>query len=177
MKPAPSNRRLPAAAADLRSPRGYRRGVGVMLFNRAGLVLVAQRLDMPGEAWQMPQGGIDPGEAPRQAAMRELREEVGTDRAEIVAESAAWLTYDLPPELAAALWGGRFRGQTQKWFAARFLGRDGEIDIGTRNPEFSAWKWAPLEALPGLIVAFKRPLYEVLVRELGPAVRAATTAK
>lgn len=144
-----------------------------MLFNRDGFVLVAQRLDIPSAAWQMPQGGIDAGETPRQAAMRELREEVGTDRAEIVAESGGWLTYDLPPQLAAKLWGGRYRGQTQKWFAARFLGSDDDIDIATNSPEFSAWKWAPLEALPSLIVPFKRPLYADLVRELGPAVRAA----
>jgi putative (di)nucleoside polyphosphate hydrolase len=158
-------------------PAGYRPGVGVMLFNAQGLVFVAQRLDMPSEAWQMPQGGIDAGEAPRQAALRELKEEVGTDRAEIVAETHDWLSYDLPAELVGRLWSGRYRGQTQKWFAARFLGADADIDIATEHPEFSRWRWAPLEDLPRLIVAFKRPLYEALIAELGPAVRASVARR
>ncbi len=170
MKFAPT----PRSTAAERPPPGYRPGVGVMLFNTDGLVFVAQRLDMPSAAWQMPQGGMDAGETPRQAAMREMREEVGTDRAEIIAEMPAWLSYDLPSDLVAKLWGGRYRGQTQKWFAARFLGSDADIDIATPDPEFSAWKWAPLDELPMLIVPFKRPLYETIVRELGPVVRAAT---
>jgi putative (di)nucleoside polyphosphate hydrolase len=143
-----------------------------MLFDRRGHVFVARRIDMPSEAWQMPQGGIDEGEDPRTAALRELREEIGTDRAEIVAETAGWLTYDLPVELARALWGGRYRGQTQKWFAARFLGSDSEIDLATASPEFNEWKWTPPHTLPGLIVPFKRNLYERLLEELGPAITA-----
>jgi len=140
---------------------GYRPAVGIMLLNRDGLVFVGRRIDMPERlaAWQMPQGGIDPGETPRQAALRELGEEVGTDRAEILAESRAWLRYDLPAEIAGRMWGGRFRGQRQKWFAMRFTGHDADIDIATEHPEFDAWRWAAPAELPELIVPFKRPLY------------------
>ena len=155
-------------------PVGYRRGVGVMLFNREGKIFVAKRRDTPGEAWQMPQGGIDRGEEPREAALRELDEEIGTANAEIVAEARNWLLYDLPNELIGQVWGGRYRGQAQKWFAARFLGCDAEIDIEKHaHPEFSEWKWAPLEELPKLIVGFKRDLYTAIVAELGPKVKAA----
>lgn len=158
-------------------PVGYRRGVGVMLFNPAGQILVAKRRDTPGEIWQMPQGGIDQGEDPRTAALRELEEETGTANAEIVAEARNWLVYDLPDELIGKVWGGRYRGQAQKWFAARFLGTDSEIDIHKHDhPEFSEWKWAPLEELPALIVGFKRTLYGNLVAELGPRIRAALAA-
>jgi len=143
----------------------YRSGVGLMLFNAMGQVFVAQRLDMRSEAWQMPQGGIDKGEEPRQAALRELREEIGTDKAEIVAESREWIRYDLPLDLVPKLWRGRFRGQMQKWFALRFLGKESDIDIETAEPEFSAWRWAEFEELPALIVPFKRQIYRQLVDE------------
>jgi putative (di)nucleoside polyphosphate hydrolase len=114
----------------------------------------------------MPQGGIDAGETPIEAAWREMLEEVGTDRAELLAESRRWLRYDLPAELAAQLWRGRFRGQEQKWFAFRFTGADGDIDIRRHeHPEFSDWRWARMEELPGLIVPFKRQLYADLVTE------------
>ncbi len=146
----------------------YRPGVGIMLLNPAGRVFVARRIDMPSEAWQMPQGGIDPGEAPAAAAFRELEEETGTAAAEIVAESEGWLDYDLPPELIGKLWEGRYRGQTQKWFAMRFLGNDADIDIATEHPEFDDWKWAGIEELPALIVPFKRALYSELVRLFRP---------
>jgi putative (di)nucleoside polyphosphate hydrolase len=148
--------------------RPYRPGVGIMLLNPRGEALVAQRIDMPREAaWQMPQGGIDRGESPLAAAWREMREEIGTDRAELLAESRDWLAYDLPRELADRVWKGRYRGQRQKWFAFRFKGPDGDIDIATSSPEFSAWRWAPLAELPALIVPFKRRLYAALVAEFG----------
>jgi putative (di)nucleoside polyphosphate hydrolase len=145
--------------------RRYRRGVGIMLLNRDGHVLVAQRIDMPSEAWQMPQGGIDRGEAPLAAAWREMAEEVGTTKADLLAESRAWLRYDLPEDLAGTLWGGRFRGQEQKWFAFRFTGVDADIRIDTARPEFSRWRWAPMASLPDLIVPFKRRLYLDLIEE------------
>jgi putative (di)nucleoside polyphosphate hydrolase len=145
----------------------YRPCVGIMLFNKLGQVLVARRIDMVSEAWQMPQGGIDPGESPINAAFRELEEEIGTAKAELLAEAEDWLNYDLPHDLVAILWQGRFRGQTQKWFAMRFTGVDANIDIETENPEFIEWKWAEVSALPNLIVPFKRDLYAELVRRFG----------
>lgn len=148
----------------------YRLGVGIALFNDAGKVFAARRIDTPGEAWQMPQGGIDAGETPRQAALRELEEEIGTARAEILAESRDWLAYDLPEDIRRRVWKGRYRGQKQKWFALRFTGRDSDIDIATRHPEFSDWRWMELTELPGLIVPFKRPLYEGVVAEFAPIV-------
>jgi putative (di)nucleoside polyphosphate hydrolase len=144
-----------------------------MLFGPPGQVLIAKRLDMPSDAWQMPQGGIDQGESPLDAAWRELEEEIGTAAAELLAESRDWLSYDLPDTLIPRLWGGRFRGQRQKWFAFRFTGRDGDIDIARENPEFSAWRWAPLEQVPDLIVPFKRTLYQRLVEEFRPLAAAA----
>ena len=155
----------PAHDPNARLP--YRAGVGVMLFDRDGRVFVAQRIDTPGDAWQMPQGGIDAGESPRQAVLRELREETGTAKAEIIAEARGWIRYDFPAELVPKLWGGRFRGQEQKWFALRFLGTDADIDIATEEPEFRAWRWADLAELPNLIVPFKRRLYQDLVAEFG----------
>ncbi len=145
----------------------YRPAVGIMLINRDRRVFAAQRIDMPSDAWQMPQGGIDEGETPLEAARRELLEEVGTDKAEPVAEIREWLSYDLPVELVSVLWGGRFRGQTQKWFAFRFTGEDRDIDIETETPEFLAWRWVEMGALPELIVPFKRPLYQRIVEEFG----------
>jgi putative (di)nucleoside polyphosphate hydrolase len=156
----------------------YRPGVGIMLVNRAGLIFVGRRIDMPARlaAWQMPQGGIDPGETPREAALRELREEVGTDKAEILGKTGGWLHYDLPPELAGRSWSGRFRGQRQKWFAMRFTGEDGDINlVADGHPEFDAWKWVPAERLPELIVPFKRPLYLAVLDELRRYCRAAPT--
>lgn len=143
----------------------YRRGVGIMLLNGENEVFVGQRSDIAGDAWQMPQGGIDADEAPRDAALRELREEAGTDKAQIVAESKSWLHYDLPPELQKR-WADRWRGQRQKWFVMRFRGADADINIATEHPEFSAWKWVPIERLAELIVPFKRQLYLDLLQEL-----------
>jgi putative (di)nucleoside polyphosphate hydrolase len=143
----------------------YRRGVGIMLLDDRNRVLVAQRIDFPGDAWQMPQGGIDPGEAPLAAALRELKEEIGTDKAVPIAETKGWLSYELPAELRGRLWRGRFRGQRQKWFLMRFTGRDSDIDLATEHPEFSAWKWVGPAELPRLIVPFKRRLYVDLLEQ------------
>jgi putative (di)nucleoside polyphosphate hydrolase len=145
----------------------YRPAVGIMLLNDAGDVFVGQRIDTPG-AWQMPQGGIDDGEEPLAAAWRELKEETGIDAAEVLAETAGWHRYELPVELHGKVWGGRYRGQRQKWFAMRFTGRDADVDLATDHPEFDAWKWAPAEQLPELIVPFKRQLYIDVLDELGP---------
>ncbi len=143
----------------------YRPCAGIMLLNRDGRVFVAQRIDTPEDAWQMPQGGIDPGESPRDAAFRELREELGTAKAEFIAESARWLTYDWPDALADGLWHGRFRGQRLKWFALRFTGDDRDINLETAHPEFRAWKWVAIDEPPGLIIAFKRAIYQEVVAE------------
>ena len=139
----------------------YRPCVGVMLLNRDGRVFAGQRLDNPGPAWQMPQGGIDAGEDPRAAALRELGEETGipASAVEVVAEAPEWIPYDLPPELVPIMWKGRFRGQTQRWFAMRFLGPDYAIDIATDEPEFRSWAWMPHDELIDRIVPFKRETY------------------
>jgi putative (di)nucleoside polyphosphate hydrolase len=146
----------------------YRPNVGAVVFNRAGLVLVARRADLPNAeapagGWQLPQGGIDEGEDPRGAILRELAEEIGTSRAEVIGEHDAWLTYDLPPELIGVALHGRYRGQRQRWFALRFTGVDGDIRLDLDpHPEFDAWRWVELAALPELAVPFKRPIYEIL---------------
>ncbi len=146
----------------------YRPNVGAVLFNAQGLILVARRADMPNAegaagGWQLPQGGMDEGEDPAVAVFRELEEEVGTAHAEILAEHPEWLTYDLPPELLGKALGGRWRGQKQKWFALRFLGRDTEIRLDLDpHPEFDAWRWAHLRELPAMAVPFKRAIYDRL---------------
>lgn len=148
----------------------YRPCVGVMLVNREGHVFVGQRNDRFEEAWQMPQGGVDKGEAPRAAALRELREETGVpaDLVEIVAETGDWLPYDLPHDLVPKIWKGRFRGQEQKWYLMRFLGRDDQIDIQTEHPEFTCWRWQPSEELIDKIVPFKREVYARVMQEFSP---------
>jgi putative (di)nucleoside polyphosphate hydrolase len=144
----------------------YRSCVGAMLIDAVGRVFVAKRIDSPGDAWQMPQGGIDEGEDPAKAVMRELQEETGTDKAEIIAESDRWRAYDLPDELIGRLWGGKYRGQRQKWFALKFLGEDNDIDIEAHEtPEFSDWKWVEIDEVVSLIVPFKRALYGDIVSE------------
>jgi putative (di)nucleoside polyphosphate hydrolase len=132
-----------------------------MLLNSNGLAFVGHRIRMPeGLAkWQMPQGGIDASETPRQAALRELREEIGTDRADILAESRGWFHHDVPDEIAREMMGGRYRGNRQKWFAMRFTGTDADINLATEPPEFDAWKWVSLQRLPELVVPFMRRLY------------------
>ncbi len=142
----------------------YRPCVGIMLFNHNGLVWVGERRDTPG-AWQMPQGGIDDGETPWAAALRELKEEIGTNHVERLAESRRWHQYDLPPDLVAKTWNGRFRGQRQKWFACRYTGTEAEINIATPEPEFTAWRWLDLGQLASHAVAFKRHIYQALVTE------------
>ena len=146
-------------------PRPYRPCVGLMLFSDAGEVFVGNRADLEGEHWQMPQGGIDDGESPRDAALRELREEIGTDKAIILAESKDWLPYDFPPGVSQSTRGGKYRGQTQRWFALRFTGSDDDIDLDAHDMEFKAWRWVALDHLETLIVPFKRPVYRKVIEE------------
>ncbi len=134
-----------------------------MLFNRNGDVFAGKRIDQTIEGWQMPQGGIDKDESPRDAAVRELEEEIGTRNVEILREHPEWLKYDLPRRLVGLSLRGRYRGQTQKWFAMRFLGRDNEINLATAAPEFSHWKWLLIEELPRVIVPFKRDTYAKVI--------------
>ena len=148
-----------------RPAKGYRLCVGLMLLNRENQVFVGQRLGTQKRAWQMPQGGIDAGEPPEQAALRELEEEIGTGEAEIIAQSAGWLHYDVPAKKRPKSWRGRFRGQSQKWFALRFQGRDGDINLATDHPEFADWRWVSPGDLPGLIVPFKRAVYTRVLQE------------
>jgi putative (di)nucleoside polyphosphate hydrolase len=152
----------------------YRPCVGMAVFNRAGRVFIGRRIDGPEHTdathvWQMPQGGIDEGEEPYPAALRELYEETNIRSVERLAEIADWLIYDIPREIAGKAWNGKYRGQKQKWFALRFTGDDSEIDIahpaGGHEPEFVDWRWERLEKLPELVVPFKRQIYERVVKE------------
>jgi putative (di)nucleoside polyphosphate hydrolase len=152
----------------------YRPCVGIMVLNRAGLAFVGRRIDGPehvdlAHAWQMPQGGIDAGEEPWPAALRELREETNISSVERLGEIAEWLNYDIPRDLVGQAWKGQYRGQTQKWFAVRFVGAEDEIDIarpgGAVHAEFSAWRWEELQNIPDLVVPFKRAVYQRVVQE------------
>jgi putative (di)nucleoside polyphosphate hydrolase len=152
----------------------YRPCVGLMVLNRAGHVFIGRRIDGPEHvdlthAWQMPQGGIDPGEEPWPAALRELREETNIRSVERLGEIAEWLNYDIPSEIAGQAWQGRYRGQTQKWFAVRFTGLESEIDVahpaGAHQAEFSQWRWEPMQNVPAQVVPFKRAVYERVVQE------------
>lgn len=159
---------MPASPAD----KPYRKGVGVVLLNGVGQVFVAQRIDTAEPAWQMPQGGIDDDEDPLAAAFRELEEEIGTAKADVIAETDGWLRYELPADLQNKVWKGKYRGQKQKWYLMRFTGNDADINLETSHPEFSAWRWIEFERLPELIIGFKRVLYEQVVAAFAEQVAA-----
>ena len=144
----------------------YRPCVGVVLIDARGMVFAGQRIDNPSPAWQMPQGGIDGDEKPREAALRELWEETGVTRdlVQFVGKTHGWVTYDLPPELLGKVWGGKYRGQRQKWFLFRFKGQDSDIRIATDHPEFSTWRWILADEMLESIVPFKRAVYEAVIR-------------
>lgn len=144
----------------------YRPCVGVVLIDARGMVFAGQRVDSPSPAWQMPQGGIDEGEKPREAAYRELWEETGVTRdlVEFVGKTHGWVTYDLPPELLGRVWGGKYRGQKQKWFLFRFKGQDSDVRIAGEHPEFSTWRWILADEMAEGIVPFKRAVYDKVIR-------------
>jgi len=148
----------------------YRPCVGVMLINGAGLIFAGQRIDSTSPAWQMPQGGIDDGEKPRAAALRELYEEtgIGADLVEFVDKSKGWVTYDLPPDLLGRVWGGKYRGQRQKWVLFRYLGSDDQVNIATEHPEFAQWRWIAADEMLESIVPFKRAVYEQVIAAFRP---------
>ena len=148
--------------------RPYRPCVGIFLLNNDGLVFAGRRIDSRAEAWQMPQGGIDAGESPLQACMREMREEIGTNTAELVSQHDDWLYYDIPLPLADRLWQGRYKGQKQKWMALRFTGDDSDINIATEEPEFCEWKWLSPHDLVDLAVPFKRVVYQNVLAAFAP---------
>ncbi len=148
----------------------YRPCAGMLLLNAEGHIFVGKRIDQSVEAWQMPQGGIDDHEAPRDAALRELEEEIGTRNVKVLAEHPDWLTYDLPAHMIGVALKGQFRGQIQKWFALRFLGADSEINLKTAHEEFSEWKWVDAGTLLNIIVPFKRAIYEKVFAEFGPLI-------
>lgn len=157
---------------DYPHDRPYRVGVGLMIINKDKKVFVGKRADMSksnlSNHWQMPQGGVDSHEEPEDAALREMREEIGTNKVHLLAETPDWLTYEFPEDLGTVLWGGRFRGQRQKWFLFEYLGTDNEIDIYTPHPEFSDWQWVDPEILPNLIVPFKREMYQQILEMFRP---------
>ena len=155
----------------------YRPCAGVMLVNRAGHIFVGQRIDTILEAWQMPQGGIDPGEDACAAAIRELGEETGVspDKVTLIAEAPEEFFYDLPADMVGKVWKGKWRGQRQRWFLFRFLGEDHDIDIATTHPEFRAWRWSDPADLPAMIVPFKRRLYEDVLAAFSPHLAAGET--
>lgn len=146
--------------------KSYRKGVGVVLINDQNKVFVAERLDSPG-AWQMPQGGIDPGEEPIEAMQRELQEEtsIPSEMIDILAQSVDWFHYDFPSQIRHKIMGGRYVGQEQKWFAARFMGDDALVNLATEHPEFTRWQWVLPQQVPKLIVPFKQPLYQKIMAE------------
>ncbi|KAI8477328.1 MAG: invasion protein A [Monoraphidium minutum] len=170
--------RAAALAAEAGLPealRDYRPNVGMCVVNAEGKVFAARRLDDPNpDSWQMPQGGIDPGEAPLQAAVRELQEEVSIISVELVGEIQEWVSYDFPTEVRSRFTGewARFRGQAQRWFLFRFTGPDSEVDLETDHAEFSEWRWMDLGELPAKVIPFKRGVYEVVAAQMGAKIGA-----
>ena len=154
------------------SKRPYRPCVGIMLINDNGHIFGGQRIDNRAEAWQMPQGGIDAGEDVETACFREMREEIGTDKADILSIHPEWLNYDIPLPLADRLWGGSYRGQSQKWVALRYTGQDSDINIATEEPEFFSWQWMSPADLIQLAVPFKRPVYENIMTQFAQYIKA-----
>jgi len=153
-----------------RDPARYRANVGLALFSAAGHVFVGRRVNGRGAfQWQMPQGGVDEGESPAEAALREMDEEIGVAAklVDVLEETEDWLYYDFPPELLRRM-GGPYLGQRQKWFALRFKGSDSDVRLDKHKPEFDAWRWAPLDEIPSLIVPFKRPVYEAVAEQFQP---------
>lgn len=148
----------------------YRSGVGMMILNDKNHVFLGKRVDAKLQAWQMPQGGIDVGETPSKAALREMMEEVGSDNGTIIAESKNWYRYDIPKFLIPKLWDGNYKGQSQKWFLIRFHGTDEDINIRTQHPEFIEWRWAELDELNDIIIPFKRKLYNAVISEFRPLI-------
>ena len=143
-----------------------RTGVGVVVLNSKNEVFVAKRIDNPGDKWQMPQGGVDPGEKLIEAMKRELFEETNIKNIKILKELDYWLQYELPENLLGIIWKGKYRGQKQKWFIVRFIGKESEINLKTKNPEFIEWKWVEIDELPKIIVDFKKTVYEKLIINL-----------
>jgi putative (di)nucleoside polyphosphate hydrolase len=148
----------------------YRKGVGVVLLNMDKKILVAQRIDTMNTAWQMPQGGIENNETPQEAALRELKEEIGTNKAVVISETTAWLRYSFPMNLQKSLWSGKYRGQEQKWFLMRFIGEDKDINLNTKHPEFSNWKWVKIQILEDIVIDFKKEMYKKIVREFSQTI-------
>ena len=155
--------------------RPYRLCVGVMLLNAQGCTFAGWRKGMRRSAWQMPQGGINKGESPRNAALRELAEETGVQAVDILGESDDWHHYELPRAISGKAWRGRYRGQKQKWFAMRFLGQDSDVNLETHHPEFEDWRWIEPERLPELVVSFKRAVYEAVIEEFRPIIESLRT--
>lgn len=157
-------------------PEHYRPNVGLMLIGPDRRIFLGRRPNQP-DAWQMPQGGVDKGESPVEAAFRELREEVGTGNALLLRQTRNWIAYDVPDALQPSHWKGRWRGQAQKWFALAFTGRDSDIDLAAHEQEFDAWRWASASELPALIVAWKRPVYEAVLGEFADLVKQKTLGR